>query len=86
VTWLADHCPRLARAQEAARRFAGYDRAIERSRTTALLEAQRVLAHRELQLIRAMATNDAGYIAERARKLDASRRRVAALSQRQVVA
>lgn len=86
MSWLAENCPRLAKARDDLLRRREYDRAIERSRTTALLEAQRVLAHRELQLVRALATGDGRYIAVRQRKLDASRRKVAALSRRQVVA
>lgn len=81
MSWLRENCPRLAKACDDHRRFQEYARIVERNRINALLEAERVLAHRELQLVRAFATGDAEYIERRQRKLEASRRRVARLSQ-----
>lgn len=79
MSWLRDNCPRLVKARDDYLRHQEYARTIERNRTNALLEAERVLAHRELQLVRAFATDDARYIAQRERKLDAIRRQVARL-------
>lgn len=62
TSWLADHCPRLHRAHHA-------ERARRARRDSAVLRARRCEAHRELQLIRAAATGNGTYIAERQRKL-----------------
>lgn len=76
---LADVCPRLARARdqylaERAARAARLRRlAREQHRT------ERLLAHRELQLIRAGATNDGRYVKRRADKLAQTQQRLADL-------
>ena len=80
MSWLREHCPRLARARDTHERLVREYRDAEARRTTALVEWQRVEAHCELQLVRAWATNDRGYIVERERKLAAARRQVARLS------
>lgn len=71
---LADIAPRLALARdqylaeraEIARR--------ERARATARLRLERLIAHRELQLIRAGARGSRRYLEVRQRKLDSARR------------
>jgi hypothetical protein len=76
---LADRCPRLAKARDDHERHVRDDRQAARQRSDALLSAERNLAHRELQLVRAMHTGKGRYIAERQRKLKAARRKVAIL-------
>lgn len=77
---LADRCPRLGRARDdLLLRRDRFDRE-ERRRTNRLLRAERLLAHRELQLIRAGFRNERRYVALRQRKLDAARRLVDQLS------
>lgn len=80
MSWLADNCPRLARARDDLLRHREQARQAEIRRTTALLEWQRVLAHRELQLQRAFHTRSLSYIRERERKLEVARQHVARLS------
>jgi hypothetical protein len=80
---LAEIAPRLARARDqlvAERRLDGRRRLHVRR---LLLDAERLVAHRELQLIRAGRTRDPGYIARRQRKLEAARK---ALKRLQAVA
>ena len=81
MSWLRENCPRLARARDDLLRLREDARQAERRRTTALLEWERVLAHRELQLVRAYNTGNGRYITERQRKLDVARRQVARLNQ-----
>jgi hypothetical protein len=73
MTWFDENCPRLAKATSDFYRHREYERQIERNRTTALLGAQRLLAHRELQLVRAFNTRDPKYIRRREQKLRAAR-------------
>lgn len=76
MTTLADIAPRLAKAQRERRLEIEAAAAQERHRCTKLLQAQRLLAHRELQLIRAEATRDPRYIARRQDKLSQARAEV----------
>jgi hypothetical protein len=67
--WLADNCPRLSRAHRAA-----VEEALAESRRRRRLRAQvhraeALVAHRELQLVRAWRTGSGGYIDVRQRKL-----------------
>jgi hypothetical protein len=73
---LAARCPRLAKARDDHERQVRDRRQAARQRSDALLSAERNLAHRELQLVRAFHTGKGRYIAERQRKLDAARRKV----------
>lgn len=78
---LRDVAPRLARARDARvvelREEALTQRrkaVAEMRRQNALLKADRLLAHRELQALRAGMTGDAKYVKRRYRKLDAAQR------------
>lgn len=76
---LASIAPRLARARD---QRVSELRAIERRRRIAqgqLLGVERLVAHRELQLVRAQATGNGRYIAARHRKLAAAERALARL-------
>lgn len=73
VTTLAVIAPRLAKAHRERTREIEAERAQEQHRRTMLLRAQRLVAHRELQLVRAGWTHSPRYIAERERKLEAAR-------------
>jgi hypothetical protein len=81
---LHDIAPRLARARDAyiveqirlrtARRRLRHDQ----------LAAERLVAHRELQLVRAQATGRGPYIAQRQRKLAAAQRELVRVNARRV--
>ena len=80
---LSDIAPRLARARDqflAHRAKVLADRAeadrVALMRQAKLVELQRLVAHRELQLIRAYATGRGRYIVARQRKLEQARRRL----------
>jgi hypothetical protein len=77
VTTLADIAPRLARAHRERRHELEAQAAEARFRATRLLQAERLLAHRELQLQRSHWTKSPRYIAERQRKLERARAEVA---------
>lgn len=74
TSWLRDNCPRLALARDqhiawlAAESHAAARRAHER------YKAEKLLAHRELQFLRAGGGRSRKYVAERARKLAEARR------------
>lgn len=73
MSWLATNCPRLARARDQHNAHVR-QQAVDRRRHAELLcRAEQLLAHRELQLIRAEATGDAKYIRKRHGKLVAAR-------------
>lgn len=79
---LSEIAPRLARARDQRVARLRYE-AAERARYRRLsLKAERLIAHRELQLVRAYATGDGRYIAARQRKLAAARRELAAVEER----
>lgn len=74
---LAEMCPRLSRAHrdERDRRRVGFaHRRFLRERVS---RAERLVAHRDLQLVRASATRSGAYIAERERKLNAAHNQLA---------
>lgn len=73
MTTLATIAPRLAKAQRERMREIEAEHAQEQHRQAMLLRAQRLVAHRELQLVRAGWTHSPRYIAERQRKLEAAR-------------
>jgi hypothetical protein len=77
MTTLAQVAPRLAKAHRERQREIEVEARKERHRQTMLLKAERLEAHRDLQLIRAYATGDRRYIERRERKLDQARREVA---------
>lgn len=71
---LRDIAPRLARARDALvaqMRQERIDRHLHRKRD---LELERLVAHRDLQLVRAMNTRNGRYIKERQRKLREAQR------------
>lgn len=70
---LAAIAPRLARAYYAERNHIEAEAAYERFRRNKQLAAERLVAHRELQLQRSYWTQSPRYIAERQRKLAAAR-------------
>lgn len=74
MSWLAIHCPRLARARDqfVAERERAWQE--ERRRAAQQLELERLVAHRELQYLRAAATRNRRYAEARARKLAAAER------------
>ena len=74
VSWLAGNCPRLYRAWQSHLRILELRSRRERSLTSELLRLERLEAHRDLQLLRAGATNRRGYVASRGRKLAAAER------------
>lgn len=77
TTELERVAPRLARAHR-QRRAELHALAAERRRLRRrLLELERLVAHRELQELRAGATRDRRYIARRAAKLASARRELA---------
>jgi hypothetical protein len=79
---LAVFAPRLARARDALVEQLRRERR-ERGRLRALVtKAERLVAHRELQLVRAYATAKGSYIKERQRKLRAAQRERASYEQR----
>ncbi len=71
---LSDVAPRLARARDEWEDMAREHRRQARVRATKRLQVERLVAHRELQLLRAGASGNRRYIAERQRKLDAALR------------
>lgn len=73
---LASVAPRLARARDQHEADIAARWQYERLRTMKLLEAERVLAHRELQLVRAFATGRGRYIRYRQDKLAEAQRKV----------
>lgn len=71
---LSDVAPRLARARDQLverRRLERKERTLARN---AVYNVERLIAHRELQLVRAQRTGNARYIGERHRKLVAAKR------------
>lgn len=70
MSWLAENCPRLHRATQQERAIARAREARRRAKSTQLLHLQRLVAHRELQLIRAEAKGQSRYIRVRRGKLD----------------
>lgn len=62
MSWFRDNCPRLAKA-------ADQHNARYRLRRDQLFRAERLLAHRDLQLQRSFHSRSGKYIAERQRKL-----------------
>lgn len=69
MSWLRDHCPRLAVARDERIAELRQEREDRRAARRQLLAAERMVAHRELQLIRAEATGDRRYIKRRTDKL-----------------
>lgn len=73
MSWLTANCPRLAKARDDHNRWL-HERCHDRLVHADLLyRAEKLLAHRELQAIRAGATSDARYIRKREGKLLAAR-------------
>lgn len=73
MTRLADIAPRLALARDQRRVELAAESRRRRRLLAELLEAERLVAHRELQLIRAQAIGRRAYIAQRAAKLESGR-------------
>jgi hypothetical protein len=73
---LHDIAPRLAKARDQYLAERAERSRIAVARASKLLELQRLVAHRELQLIRAEHTGNRRYIRERQDKLDSARRRL----------
>lgn len=72
--------PRLARARDQHEHLAGIAYQQHRKRVQKRLELERLVAHRELQLVRAQHRGNARYIAERQRKLSSAQRALARLA------
>jgi hypothetical protein len=66
---LHDVAPRLAKARDQRREELRVASAQRRHLATLLLDAERRVAHRELQLVRSYATRNLKYIAHRQQKL-----------------
>ncbi len=81
-TSFAEIAPRLARAHANVVRQRREARELRGRLREAVLKRERLVAHRELQLARAFATNHGGYISTRRRKLDAARKELAAYTRR----
>lgn len=75
-SWLREHCPRLARARDQFIEYRAEQWRIEGLRQTKLLELQRLVAHRELQLVRALNTGSGQYIRRRQAMLKSAQRRL----------
>jgi len=71
---LADIAPRLARARDAHEAMCAAQRKGRIEKLHRVLAKERLVAHRELQLIRAMNTGDQRYIVRREWKLKQARR------------
>ncbi len=71
---LARRCPRLALAHRQRCAELALERARRRRVRAHLLEVEHLVAHREMQLQRAIATGDVVYVARRERKLAAAKR------------
>lgn len=76
MSWFAEHCPRLARARD---EYVRIERRKLASLASARLRLERLVAHRELQLVRAQRTGDGRYIARRTGKLERAREALARL-------
>jgi len=77
---LRDIAPRLAKARDGLLDDRRRERAGREHIARLKLRAERNLAHRELQLVRASSTRDGRYIAERQRKLRAAQEQMAKLN------
>jgi hypothetical protein len=73
---LAERCPGLAKAHRARRAELAAEREARFRARRMHQDALRILAHRELQLIRACATGDGRYIVRRQAKLAQAKRRL----------
>lgn len=71
---LADIAPRLARARDAWEQEIADARQYRRWRRRRWLELERLVSHRDLQLVRAYNTGNGKYIRERQRKLESAKR------------
>ena len=74
---LHDIAPRLARARDLLLEIRRRERRARRARREAELKAEWLLAHRELQLVRAQHTGDRRYIKRREHKLKQARKQMA---------
>lgn len=74
---LHDIAPRLARARDQLVEDRRREKAERKRRGYLSLRAERLVAHRELQLVRAMSTGNGKYIMARRRKLKAAQRQLA---------
>lgn len=77
VTRLADIAPRLALARDQWIAEAARLREEQSAANRRWLKARWLVEHRDLQLVRALATGKSGYIGLRQRKLEAARREMA---------
>lgn len=82
MSWLREHCPRLALARDQRAAEMRRERQARREIRRQMLAAEQMVAHRELQLVRAQATGDRRYIDRRTNKLDAGRRQLERLRRR----
>lgn len=74
---LHDIAPRLARARDGLLAQRRHERFLRHSHRERELSLERLVAHRELQEVRAANTGNGRYIAARARKLKAAQRMLA---------
>lgn len=79
---LATVAPRLAAAHRAERRRLGELAAARRRERELVLRLARLVAHRDLQLVRAGTTRDGRYIDRRAKKLEHARSALRAAERR----
>lgn len=77
MTWLIENCPRLATARDQRCTEMDAERTERRRCRDALLRSENLVAHRELQLLRAHARGQRGYILRREHKLKAAQRQLA---------
>lgn len=73
---LRDIAPRIGRARDGLLEDWRRERAGRMHHQRLLLAAERLVAHRELQLVRALNTRKGRYIVERQRKLDSALRQL----------
>ena len=73
MSWLTENCPRLARAHAAQRQVLEARARREARKVEQVHELERVVAHRELQLLRAGSTGDGRYVKRRSDKLATAR-------------
>jgi hypothetical protein len=72
MSWLAERCPRLARAHRNQRILLAARASRAAAKRGQILRLEQLVAHRELQLIRAGSTGSARYLQKRAAKLQSS--------------
>jgi hypothetical protein len=81
MSWLREHCPRLALARDQRVAEIARETVAQRRWRRERQEALKVEAHRDLQLVRAWATGNPKYIRHRERKLAAIRATLRRLEQ-----